>query len=266
VPITRKIMYATVGIVAIPSLLVGAAAVGSSAAFASTGYSVLAMPALNERAAPSTSAAIVGRLPYRSTITISCQTTGSSVNGSSIWDELPGGRYVSDYWIDTPAYGQFSPGLVRCGTQPAPAPGPSSSPPTVSAPAPSPGRAVGVTTNHNEGSYGECTEWAIAEFHAHSGLGPDFTGANDGNARYWAGNAQAKGWTVVATPEINSVAVFQPGDNGAFGTGHVAWVTAVSGNSITVSEMNFDADGGGWNRVDSRTMVPAGGVRYILAP
>jgi surface antigen len=42
----------------------------------------------------------------------------------------------------------------------------------------------------------------------------------------------------------------------------VAWVTAVSGGQITVSEMNYVA----WNRVDTRAMTPTSTVRYILAP
>ena len=71
------------------------------------------------------------------------------------------------------------------------------------------------------------------------------------------------GWTVTSTPSVDSIAVFQPGENGAGSVGHVAWVTSVSGSSITISEMNGTA---GPYHTDYRSLVPATGVRYILAP
>ena len=52
--------------------------------------------------------------------------------------------------------------------------------------------------------------------------------ANTGDAKYWATNAGYNGWTVTSTPRVDSIAVFQPGVNGADPpSGHVAWVTAV---------------------------------------
>ena len=44
-------------------------------------YTTLASPSLNERSVPSTSASIIGSLPYHSSIMIACQTTGTAVNG-----------------------------------------------------------------------------------------------------------------------------------------------------------------------------------------
>jgi surface antigen len=117
--------------------------------------------------------------------------------------------------------------------------------------------------SYNEGSTGECTWWAINEFHAYTGRYPNLVRpGNDGDARYWAGNATYNGWTVSATPRVDSIAVFPPGANNAGSVGHVAWVTAVSGGRISVSEMNFAA----WDEVDHRTLTPVSGVRYILAP
>ena len=51
--------------------------------------------------------------------------------------------------------------------------------------------------------------------------------------------------------------------NGAGAVGHVVWVTGVSGSYIIVSEMNFTY---GLGNTDTRTLVPASSVRYILAP
>lgn len=60
-----------------------------------------------------------------------------------------------------------------------------------------------------------------------------------GNANQWAGNAKAHpSYTVLSYPVVNSIAVRVAGTYG-----HVAWVTAVSGSNVTVSEQNC---WGGW--------------------
>ena len=71
-----------IGLAAIASsfAVAGAIAAFPSAAGAWTGYGpylTLASP-LNERSAPSTSASIVGSLPYHTSIMIACQTAGLS--------------------------------------------------------------------------------------------------------------------------------------------------------------------------------------------
>jgi len=225
--------------------------VGATSAQASSygPYLTLASPSLNERSAPSTSAATLGSLPYHSTIYITCQTSGTNVGGSVVWDRLSNGAFISDYWTNTPGNLTWTPSIPRCGTTPPPPP-------------PS-GATVGRTVSYNEGASGQCTWWAIDRFHAFSGYYPNFVAAgNNGDARYWGGNAVLNGWTVTATPRVNSIVVFQPYTNGAGAVGHVAWVTAVSGSSITFTEMNYVA----WNSVDTRTVTPVSSVRYILAP
>jgi surface antigen len=254
----RKLSTALFGSAVAAGAVVAAMAIPGTAGAtnllsAGANYSVTASPSLNERSAPSTSAAIVGSLPYGTGVDVICQTTGSYVLGSDIWDHLSNGAYVSDYWLNTPVFDGYSPGLPQCGSQPAPTP----------TPTPTPTATVGRTVSYDQGYPGQCTWWADYEFHAFSGLWPDFTGPNNGNAEYWASNAAAKGWTVVSHPVVHSVAVFPPGANYAGSVGHVAWVYAVSGNTISVSEMNFTY---GPYRTDTRTMVPASSVRYILAP
>lgn len=207
-------------------------------------YQTLASPSLNERTAPSTSATVVGSLPYHSTIYIACQTSGSLVGSSYVWDRLTNGAYVSDYWTTTPGQNTWTSSIPRCGVS-------------------TPTAKVGKTVSYNEGASGQCTWWAIYKFHAYSGFYPDFVvSGNNGNAMYWASNAAYNGWTVTATPRVNSIAVFPQWTNGAGSVGHVAWVTSVSGGQITISEMNYVA----WNQVDTRTITPASTVRYILAP
>lgn len=76
---------------------------------------------LNERSAPSSSGALLGRLPNGAVVYIACQTaggayaTGGSPATDAIWDQLTSGTYVADYWVSTPAVGTFSQGIARCG-------------------------------------------------------------------------------------------------------------------------------------------------------
>ncbi len=242
----RNLKTALSGSVCALAALAGLA-LGAPGASAAGIFHVTATLPLAERAAPSTSSAVLGWLSHDEAVVIVCQTTGTDVYGSPIWDRLAGGQYVSDYWLDTPVYARFTPGLPQC---PAPTPTPT-------------GRAVGATASGDQGYPGQCTWWADYEFHAYSGLWPDFTGPNNGNAQYWAGNAQAKGWTVSSVPQPWSVAVFPAWTDGAGGDGHVAWVTAVSNGTITVSEENFTYGAG---HVDVRTLTPSSSVLYILAP
>ena len=75
-----------------------------------------------------------------------------------------------------------------------------------------------------------------------------------GDARNWLYNAQASGFSTGSVPVPGAIAW-----TGAGYYGHVAYVESVSGNTVTVSEMNFN---GGWNRVSSRT-TSASSFRYI---
>jgi len=70
---------------------------------------------LYERSGPGTGYAKEGALPNGATIRIACQVqSSSSVNGSAIWDLLTTGYFVSDYYVNTPDVGKFSPGIARC--------------------------------------------------------------------------------------------------------------------------------------------------------
>ncbi|TAK89493.1 LysM peptidoglycan-binding domain-containing protein [Patescibacteria group bacterium] len=116
-----------------------------------------------------------------------------------------------------------------------PAPAESSAPAKVS---------LAPGSRNNTYSYGYCT-WYVASKRAVPG--------GWGNARSWYANAQASGIGVGSAPRPGAIAW-----TGAGYYGHVAYVESVSGNMVTVSEMNYN----GWNRVSSRT-VPASTFRYI---
>ncbi|MHC8518612.1 CHAP domain-containing protein [Weissella confusa] len=75
-----------------------------------------------------------------------------------------------------------------------------------------------------------------------------------GNANQWAASAAAAGRLVDSNPTVGSVAVFMPGVAGASSYGHVAVVTGVNGDMVTISEMNAQGE----YVVSSRTISPAG--------
>ena len=118
----------------------------------------------------------------------------------------------------------------------------------------------GTTITYNEGYQGSCVFYALDRFHQLAGVYPEAFG----DARYLATSAAQHGWSTGSTPAVDSIAVFQPGDNGAAGpTGHAAWVEQVSGARIYIAEMNAPVAGAVTHRwVDA----PAAAVRYIHVP
>lgn len=80
-------------------------------------FSVYGLPAgntLNVRSGPGTQFARIASLSEGQQVSISCQTRGSVVAGSSVWDEIGAGEYVSDWFINTPVVNAFTPGLSQC--------------------------------------------------------------------------------------------------------------------------------------------------------
>jgi surface antigen len=99
-------------------------------------------------------------------------------------------------------------------------------------------------------SYGYCTWWV-----AHKRYIPW-----RGNAYQWWWNAPPFGFAEGATPRAGAVMVM--GISGTSPQGHVAYVESVNPNgTFLVSEMNWwGVPGGGWNRVDYRTVNSMQGV------
>lgn len=97
----------------------------------------------------------------------------------------------------------------------------------------------------NSYAYGYCTYYVA---------GRRSVPSDWGNAVSWYYNAQISGYSVGNAPRPGAIAW-----TGAGYYGHVAYVESVSGDMVTVSEMNYN---GNWNRVTSRT-VHASSFRYI---
>ncbi|WP_200214837.1 M23 family metallopeptidase [Micromonospora coerulea] len=72
---------------------------------------------LTVRSGPGTGYTAVGSVADGTTVTIYCQTSGTTVTGtygtSSIWDRIGSGRYVSDAYVQT-GYDGYIPNVPRC--------------------------------------------------------------------------------------------------------------------------------------------------------
>jgi surface antigen len=112
-------------------------------------------------------------------------------------------------------------------------------------------RAVGpVAGGANAFAYGYCTWWV-----AHKRNIPW-----RGNAAQWWWNARAFGAPEGATPKPGAIMVM--GISASSPQGHVAYVEAINPNgSFLISEMNWwGVPGGGWGRVDYRTVTSMRGI------
>lgn len=121
------------------------------------------------------------------------------------------------------------------------------------------GATRGQTVNYNQGHPGSCVQYVLDRFKALTGVYP----RTFGDALQMAAGAAVSGWTVSNTPRVDSIAIFQPGQNGAgAGTGHAAWVEQVTADGrIFVREMNAPNP----FIVSSRWCTPVRGVQYIYA-
>jgi uncharacterized protein YraI len=83
---------------------------------ATVGYSyrVTSGTTLNARSGPSTSYPVVRAYQPGSTLKVLCQAPGSAVGGTSVWDKLADGSYVTDHFVSTPSGSGYSAPLPRC--------------------------------------------------------------------------------------------------------------------------------------------------------
>lgn len=118
----------------------------------------------------------------------------------------------------------------------------------------------GKKSSYNWATAGQCTWGALNKWYQSEGYYP---GGFTGNAMDWAWGAANAGYTVSGTPRTRSILVMQPGVHGSSSVGHVAWVTAVNGNQVTIIEMNALAGPYNYN---TRTLTDISGMKYIYAP
>lgn len=78
------------------------------------GYRVTSTSALNARTGPSTSYPVAATYAPGATVPVACQAPGARVGGTSVWDELATGTYVTDYYISTHSNTGYTAPLPRC--------------------------------------------------------------------------------------------------------------------------------------------------------
>ena len=123
-----------------------------------------------------------------------------------------------------------------------------------------PSASSGVRASSNWATDGQCTWGALNKWYQSEGYYP---GGWTGNAMVWDTGAANAGYTVSGTPRTRSILVMEPGVHGSSSVGHVAWVTAVNGDEVTIVEMNALAGAYNYN---TRTLTDGPGMRYIYAP
>jgi len=69
---------------------------------------------LNMRSGPSTGTAIRGKLAHGSSAPVVCQTSGTKVGTSKVWNKLMNGSYVSDAYLPTPGHPGYTSVIPRC--------------------------------------------------------------------------------------------------------------------------------------------------------
>lgn len=122
---------------------------------------------------------------------------------------------------------------------------------------------VPVPTGSSSGDafpVGQCTYGADLYYHQLAGIWVPW----GGDAWTWAAGARAYGWNVSSTPIVPSIIVLQPFVQGASGLGHVAVVVKInSDGSVLAMNMNWYANGGGWDRWSYWTFTPGPGVSFV---
>jgi surface antigen len=205
------------------------------AANAATGTVHTSSASLSVRSGPGTGYAKVGTLAKGAKVTISCQTTGSTVKGtygsSNIWDKVGTGRYVSDAYVYTGSDGRVAP---TCGSTTPSNPGTPSG--VIGNNYPYSGQTSGVDRwNMYKGQCTSFAAWRIESVHKIKGFTNQYKGQHWGNANSWDDAARRSGVTVASRPKVGDIA---QSDAGSFG--HVAYVAKVNSNgTFVVEEYNY---------------------------
>jgi surface antigen len=113
---------------------------------------------------------------------------------------------------------------------------------------------------------GQCTYWANARYHQLTGFWVPWSG----NANQWVAGARGAGWNVSTSPHVPSIIVLMSGVQGASSYGHVAVVESIVAGAAPVtvhtSNMNWYANGGGWDVVSYQDFTVGSGVYFVWHP
>ncbi len=84
------------------------------ATVATTAFTYRATALVRARTAPSPSYPLVKVYEQGASLPVVCQTPGSLVGTTRVWDKLNTGAYVTDNYVSTPSGTDFSPPITRC--------------------------------------------------------------------------------------------------------------------------------------------------------
>jgi surface antigen len=125
------------------------------------------------------------------------------------------------------------------------------------------GQIVGNGLGSLNWPIGQCTYWANSRYHTLTGRWVPW----NGNADQWVAGARSAGWSVSQTPHVPSIIVLMPGVQGASSYGHVAVVEHIvagaSPTTVYTSNMNWYANGGGWDKISYVNFTVGGGVYFV---
>nr|WP_052477847.1 CHAP domain-containing protein [Kibdelosporangium sp. MJ126-NF4]CEL14414.1 Choline binding protein D [Kibdelosporangium sp. MJ126-NF4]CTQ88779.1 Choline binding protein D [Kibdelosporangium sp. MJ126-NF4] len=193
----------------------------------------------NLRYGPGTQYGITGSAANGQSVTIVCTTRSEPSTGkygtTTIWNKLGNGTWVAGAFVhtDTPA-----PAEPECG-------------PTGARPTGDdyPYRGKLNTVDRWLMYSGQCTSWVAWRMEQLHGYFHNYGWRNGieghwGNAHEWNDNAVRLGYRVDRIPKPGAIAHWEAGEGGASGLGHVAYVAAVKGSTVTVQEYNWAVDRG----------------------
>ncbi|GAB3834450.1 hypothetical protein GCM10028799_68190 [Kribbella italica] len=81
---------------------------------ASVGFAYSTTTALSARSGPSTSHPVVATYGAGAGLRVVCQTYGTKVGTTTVWNKLTSGAYVTDYYVNTPSNTTYSPLIPGC--------------------------------------------------------------------------------------------------------------------------------------------------------
>ncbi|KAI8319596.1 CHAP-domain-containing protein [Martensiomyces pterosporus] len=201
----------------------------SAATQLASGYAITGADVVNCRSGPGTSNSVVKTYKGGENVSITCQTAGEAIRGDSLWDKTQDGCYVADYYVKTGTSNYVA------ANNPPPSGDNGNIPGPIKDDYPYPNECDGI----DPWRYYKCQCTSFVAWRINSRLGVKFhnqyKGAAWGNANSWAGAARATGVPINNTPVPGAVAQTSGGST----LGHVAYVTKVSGDTVTVEEYNY---------------------------
>jgi surface antigen len=205
---------------------------GAAPAYAETATRIDYGAPVNLRSGPGSQYALMGRAADGQAVTIVCTANSQPVAGkrgsSAVWDKLSTGTWVAHAFVRSESV------EAPCSAVP------------VSEGDDYPYRGTENVVDRWAMFSGQCTSWVAWRMEQVHGYFHNYMWHNGvqghwGNAERWDDNARLLGFVVDRNPVVGGVAQWEPGVGGASSLGHVAYISGVRGDVVTVQEYNWAA-------------------------